>query len=566
MKRPFLRRAAKENFCSCLLHNSSSTATISTLLKIQAFILRNALDSNIQLFTQLIVSFSNHIPLLNHARLIFHNRPLHTHDTFLCNVMLKNHSFSDAILLYNDLRSATDPHRAFSPNAHTFTILFSKSTNSSTPPIHTHVFKLGFCGNSFVSTTLVDLYAKFGEMDSAMKVFDAMLEWNPVVWTTMFVGYAKVGNLSIAMELFDKMPVKDIVSFNAMLDVHVKSGDIAKARNLFDQIPDKNIVSWTSLLNGYCNAGDLENARRVFDEMPAKNIVSWNTLLNGYYRNGKLKSTLSLFMELHSTSSSSSGTNAPNSVTLISVLPAIADLAALEIGRQMHQYIQIHNLLDANSKIRTSLIDMYAKCGDIKSSLQIFQTTETKQSSTYNAMINALAITGHIQTALDLFSDMYIQPDTTTMVSVLSACAHGGCITQGSKLFREMKSVYGITPQIEHYGCMVDLLGRSGRLSEAETLVNVMSPVKVNEVIVTSLLSSCMIAGDVERAERMMKKWNDLELWNVGNYVIMRNLYLKKMMREKAEEMARKISMVKETGVSYVSGVCGIEKEVVECI
>ncbi|XP_057981611.1 pentatricopeptide repeat-containing protein At2g44880-like [Malania oleifera] len=545
-----------ERRCLSLLHQINSRAS---LLKIHAFMLRNALETNVCLLTKFIASCSSvaaaadpHIGIC-YARSVFDRRP-HRDDAFLCNCMIKAHvgirQFPESITLYRDLRRDT----GFAPNSFTFTWL----TNScgldmaiwEGLEMHNHVLKLGFCVDMFVSTALVDMYAKFGKIVCARDLFDEMTERSQVSWTAVVVGYARSGDTGNAKMLFDQMPDKDTAAFNAMIDAYVKLGDIGSARNLFDEISEKNVVSWTTMIHGYCENGDVDSARSLFDAMPEKNLLSWNAMINGCCQNKQLLEALRLFREMQLNTPFE-----PDGVTIASVLPAIAGLGALDLGDWVHQFVQ-RKKLDREANVCNALVDMYAKCGNIDEARRVFFKIPKKEAASWNAMINGFAINGCGKEALETFSEMIhngFRPNEITMIGVLSACNHSGLVEEGMMKFKEME-VFGLRPQIEHYGCMIGLLGRAGLLDETEKLIESM-PYEANGIILSSFLFACCYSKDVSRAERVIKKAIKIEPYNNGNYVMLRNLYaMEGRWRdvEEIKEMMRMIGSKKEVGCSAI--------------
>lgn len=499
--------------------------------------IRNALETNINLITKLISSFAIGDPLagISYARRIFDLSP-RKRDTFLCNTMIKSHlnarQFTEAYALYKYLLKNVE----FKPDNYTFSSL-AKCCGLDLGfweglGVHNHALKSGFVSNLYVATSLVDMYGKLGKMSFAKKVFDEMTERSSVSWTALVDGYVKIGDIDVAKQIFDLMPEKDTAAYNVMIDAYVKLGWMGLARGLFEAMPERNVVSYTSMIDGYCSNGDLREARLLFDTMPERNLFSWNAMIGGYCQNKQPQEALRLFHELQTQSNFE-----PDDVTVVSVLPAIADLGILELGNWVHHFVR-KKKLDRSSNVCTALVDMYAKCGEIEKAKSVFSNIKVKVASVWNALINGLAINGRAEEALEVFLEMKcggVEPNEVTMLGVLSACNHGGLVEEGKKWFKEMKE-FRLTPRIEHYGCMIDLLGRAGCLEEAENLINSM-PYEANGIIISSFLFACNHAKDSLKAKRVIKEAIDMEPWNDGNYIALRNLYASERRWNDVEEI-----------------------------
>ncbi|KAK9757770.1 hypothetical protein RND81_01G184700 [Saponaria officinalis] len=495
--------------------------TEKSLLQIHGFILRKNVDTNLQIITKFIEICSNFN--IHHARQVFDKSP-HRNDPFLCNVMIKSHNhnrqFNDSLFLFRDSTRVA----GFVPDNCTFLFLFKSCSsnlyNWEGRQLHCSVIKCGFGLDLFVSTSMVDMYAKMCDMGSARKVFDEMSERSVVSWTALVCGYARLGDIVNARKYFDEMPGKDVSAYNVIIDAYVKVGDMISAQSLFETMPERNVVSWTTMISGFCDNGDTLTAKLVFDAMPVKNRFSWNAMIGGYCQNKQPHEALKLFHEMLLNT-----VIEPDEVTVISILPAIADLGALDMGCWIHQYVK-RKRLDKTIKMSTSLIDMYAKCGEITKAVSVFEKIPQKATCSWNAIINGFAVNGYGKEALDVFNDMIISgytPNSITMIGVLSACSHSGLVEDGKKWLKEMEK-FGLTPQIEHYGCVIDLFGRIGDLDEAENLLHSM-PYEANEIVISSFLSACVNRKDLARAERVLNEAVKVNPLNAGNYVLLRNLY-----------------------------------------
>nr|GEV28234.1 hypothetical protein [Tanacetum cinerariifolium] len=344
-------------------------------------------------------------------------------------------------------------------------------------------------GRDVVSwNTMIAMYMDSGQVGLAVSLFEEMTETSVVTWNCVITGLAKNGKMEFASSLFDKMPIKDEVSWNCLISGYVKAGDLRSAEIMFEAMPVKSVVTCTAIISGYASNGDVEAARKLFDRMGDKrNIVTWNAMIAGYVNKSIFDEALSLFhlMLLD-------GKCRPDQVTLISVLSACSHLGSLENGKWISSYIN-KNKIDLSISLGNALIDMFAKCGDVESSKTVFSKMPNRCIITWTTMVSGLAVNGMCKEALALFNQMCVQgtkPDDVMFIAVLSACNHGRLVEEGKSLFTQMVYEYGIKPQIEHYGCMIDLLARSGDLDEAVRLTESMDMLP-NAVIWGTLIAAC---------------------------------------------------------------------------
>lgn len=340
---------------------------------------------------------------------------------------------------------------------------------------------------------------------------------------------------------------------NCLMHAYSTVGDIKSARRIFQRIDRFDIVSWTSMIAGYSKYGDVESARELFDKMPEKNLVTWSTMISGYARNNRFDEAVALFQVLQE-----EGVVA-NETVMVSVISSCAHLGALDMGMKAHEYV-IRNNMTLNLILGTAIVDMYGRCGNIEEATQVFEQMREKDTLSWTALIAGLAMHGYGEKAVQYFSEMVktgLKPRDITFTAVLAACSHGGLVERGMEIFESMKSDYGIEPRLEHYGCMVDLLGRAGKLAEAEKFVLEM-PVKPNAPIWGALLGACRIHKNVQVGERVGKILIQLQPEHSGYYVLLANIYARTNKWEKATIMRR---MMKEKGVRKPPGYSLIEMD-----
>ncbi|KAE8690459.1 Pentatricopeptide repeat-containing protein [Hibiscus syriacus] len=355
--------------------------------------------------------------------------------------------------------------------------------------IHGQALKLGIGFDVFVANTLINLYGKSG-------------------------------CFGVARNLLDRMTNRDVISWNALLSAYIEKGSISSARRFFDEMEQRNVESWNFMISGYLSYGLLEEAKIIFDTMPAKDVVSWNAMITGYAHASCFGEVLKFFEDMQREEVR------PDSCTLVDVLSACAHLGALGQGEWIHGYID-KNGIGTNGFIATALVDMYSKCGNIKRALNVFRNASKKDISTCNSIIVGLGMHGFGENALDAFLEMLVEgfePNGVTFIAVLSACSRSGLLNEGHKMFQLMVDDYGIEPTIEHYGCMVDLLGRFGLLEEALELVETRS-LQEAHVLWESLLSACKNHGNLEMAEDVARKLLEFNPQDSTCYVQLSNAH-----------------------------------------
>ncbi|KAL2959023.1 hypothetical protein AAZX31_18G243500 [Glycine max] len=422
--------------------------------------------------------------------------------------------------------------------------------------IHAHVEKIGFYGDIFVPNSLIDSYSRCGNagLDGAMSLFLAMEERDVVTWNSMIGGLVRCGELQGACKLFDEMPDRDMVSWNTMLDGYAKAGEMDTAFELFERMPWRNIVSWSTMVCGYSKGGDMDMARMLFDRCPVKNVVLWTTIIAGYAEKGLAREATELYGKMEEAGMR------PDDGFLLSILAACAESGMLGLGKRIHASMRRWRFR-CGAKVLNAFIDMYAKCGCLDAAFDVFSGMMAKKDVvSWNSMIQGFAMHGHGEKALELFSWMVqegFEPDTYTFVGLLCACTHAGLVNEGRKYFYSMEKVYGIVPQVEHYGCMMDLLGRGGHLKEAFMLLRSM-PMEPNAIILGTLLNACRMHNDVDLARAVCEQLFKLEPSDPGNYSLLSNIYAQ---AGDWMNVANVRLQMKNTGGEKPSGASSIEVE-----
>ncbi|KAG8070995.1 hypothetical protein GUJ93_ZPchr0006g42782 [Zizania palustris] len=339
---------------------------------------------------------------------------------------------------------------------------------------------------------------------------------------------------------------------NSLLKLYCSLGLLVHARRVFDSGAALDVVSWNTMVSGYGKGGELGAAREVFAKMQERDLVSWSAMVDACVRAGEFGEALRVFDRMVGEKFRL------DAVVLVSVLKACAHLGAVERGRWVHRYLETGGLAwnPGNVMLGTALVDMYCKCGCMEEAWQVFDGVQGGDVVLWNAMIGGLAMNGYGERALELFQRMIqkgFRPNGVTFIVVLCACTHTGRVDEGKEIFKSMQK-HGIKPQREHYGCLSDLLGRAGRVEEAEALLLDM-PMEPHASQWGALMSSCRMHNDISVGERVGKRLIELEPDDGGRYAVLFNLYAingrwedARAIRQMMEDRGAK----KETGLSFI--------------
>ncbi|CAN1784536.1 Pentatricopeptide repeat-containing protein At5g66520 [Linum perenne] len=313
---------------------------------------------------------------------------------------------------------------------------------------------------------------------------------------------------------------------------------------------DSDVYVQNTLINLYAVCGKLGDARSLFDSMPRKDTVSWSVMISGYAQRDKFADALALFQDMQNDGFE------PDDSILVSAISACTHLSALDRGVWIHDYIRKKSL-KINVILGTTLIDMHMKFGSVENAIKVFNELEEKGVSTWNALILGLAMNGMVKESLETFSEMKecgILPNEITFLAVLGACRHMGLVDEGRRHFDSMVEDHGIKPTVKHYGCMVDLLGRAGKLREAEELIDSM-PMAPDVSTWGALLGACTKYEDNVMGERVGRKLIEFQPDHDGFHVLLSNIYASRGDWNDAHEVRgtmRKHRVVKMPGCSMI--------------
>ncbi|MQL82732.1 hypothetical protein Taro_015226 [Colocasia esculenta] len=412
--------------------------------------------------------------------------------------------------------------------------------------VHGHLVIAGVdASNVFIGSALVNMYAKFGSLREARMVYDAIVKKDVVLTTALIVGYTQKGEDEAAILMFVEM-----VNSGIRANMFTLASVLIACANLTEMIMgmlihslviksgfDCGSSSQTSLLVMYSKCSLIDDSLKVFSQIVVPNLVARTAVMGVLVSSHREEAALSMFWSMLHDSMY------PNAFTFSTALRACSSLALLDLGKELHS-LAIKLGLDGNRFVGAALVDVYGKCGNVKMARSAFDNSVDQDLVSVNTMISAYAQNGYSGEAVKLFDAVQnsgLQPNDATFTSVLSACGNAGLLDEGRRIFSSIMRNHENGPSRDHISCFIDLLGRMGRLGEAEELLTV--KVENPDVVLwRTLLSACKIHGEVEMAERAAKHILELNPGDDGTLILLTNIYasagrwgdvvkMKKMMR-----------------------------------
>ncbi|XP_042434966.1 pentatricopeptide repeat-containing protein At3g49170, chloroplastic-like isoform X3 [Zingiber officinale] len=449
-------------------------------------------------------------------------------------------------------------------NAVVWTLMISSDLESLEfgRQMHSQAIRLGLAHDACVGCTLVDMYAKCSLMDDSRKVFDRMDEHSVMSWTTIISGYAQSSmHDEKAIELFINMINGSVrpnhFTYSSILKACANLADSQVGQQIHARVIKSGLAFvnfvGNSLVSMYARFGRMEEAIRAFDSLYEKNVVSCNAIADGCAKNYNYEQAIEVLYQIQSMDMGA------NAFTFASLLSAAASIGMLSKGQQLHAQL-LKAGLRSDMGIGNSLISMYSRCGSIDDACQAFGEMNDHNVISWTAMITGFAKQGDADQALKLYQNMVsagVKPNAITYVAVLSSCSHAGLVEQGWEHFHAMQKDHRVAPTMEHYACMVDLLGRSGLLEDAFKFINSM-PLRADVLVWRTLLGGCSVHGDIRLGEIAAKRILELAPEDPAAYVLLSNMYAEV---GRWEDVATVRHAMKERNLNKEAGLSWIEVE-----
>ncbi|XP_038708422.1 pentatricopeptide repeat-containing protein At3g49170, chloroplastic [Tripterygium wilfordii] len=428
--------------------------------------------------------------------------------------------------------------------------------------LHCWVIKFGLALDVSIGCSLVDMYSKCaadGSVANSRKVFDRMPDHNVMSWTAIISGYVQHGGCDMeAIKLFFEMIQGQVApnqfTFSSILKACGNISNPYLGEQVYALAVKRGLASinflGNSVISMYCRCNWMQSARKAFDVLLEKNLVSYNTIVDAYAKSSNSDEAFELFQEIEETGIG------VDVFTLASLLSGASNIGAVGKGEQIHARV-LKSGFQSDLHVCNALISMYSRCGNIEAAFLVFEDVEYPNVISWTSMITGFAKHGFATRALELFFKMIkasVKPNEVTYIAVLSACSHAGLISEGWKHFKSMHREHGIIPRMEHYACMVDLLGRSGSLVEALEFINSM-PFTAGALVWRTFLGACRIHGDRELGEHAAKMILEQDPHDPSAYVLLSNLYASAGKWEHVAEIRKSMKerkLNKEAGCSWI--------------
>ncbi|XP_078172099.1 pentatricopeptide repeat-containing protein At2g39620-like [Carex rostrata] len=504
-------------------------ADLETGIDIHDYVVRNGMKFDLRLNTALVIMYAK-CGVTEKAKLLFEN--IRGKDVVAWSAIIssfaQNGNPKQALLSLKEMQA-----QGVKPNTITFlgalpacAELLDLRVGKS---IHCFVLKSDMISGGTVGPALVSMYAKCKSFDLAHAMFDRLRNKDVCAWNSLINAYAQVDKPVEALRLFHRLRLTrrnpDHATFVGVLPAYALLSALKEGASVHGMTIKYGLHSDLRVKNAtldlYSKCGDVQSSHKLFVEAKScRDIVSWNTMIAGYMHNVQAKGAMVIFRQMMAEYIK------PNIVSLVSIIPATAHLISLKSGVALHCYV-VKSGFESDAKVGNCLIDMYSKCGRLECAQKVFDQMPQKDTASWNTMLAGYSIHGLSHDAISLFSQMEnksIEADALTYLGVLSACRHGGLVTKGREIFESMRHKNGSGHNVEHYACMVDLLGRAGELDEAWRLIQKM-PMEPDASVWGALLGACSMHSNSKLGEVALQHLSRLQPKNGAHFVVLSSIY-----------------------------------------
>lgn len=404
----------------------------------------------------------------------------------------------------------------------------SHDTMGPSRVIHDQIIRAGFDTDLIFGTAIINMCVNLGSLKEAHSVLRALPNPDTISWTAVMLGYAEHGDAAFAVELLEEMHHvginPDRVTFLCMVKACSSTGALLQGRLVHEKVIKHDFLSdlliGSALVDMYVKCGSLEDGHKVLDDLPKRTVVAWSALISGYVEDQQGFTALQLLEKMQHESIK------PNEVTLLYLLKACASTGVVEAGRWLHDKIMREGMIQ-DMVLSSVVVEMYAMCGSLEEACCVFDKLLRRDTVSWGAMIAGYAQQGNLLLSAKCLNDLQeqgLKPNAVIFASMLSACNNAGCVEEGWHYLNNMSSHYGVEPGVEHYSCMVDLLGRAGYLKDAARLLESM-PTLPNIIGWTSLLTSCKSHGHLDLGGSCFNKAVDLDSFDASSYLLLSSMF-----------------------------------------
>jgi pentatricopeptide repeat protein len=545
---------------SCVVNACTGSRDSEAGRQVHAMVVRMGYDEDVFTANALVDMYSK-VGDIDRAAVVFekmHEADVVSWNAFISGCVLHGHDHS-ALELLLQMKSS-----GLVPNVYTLSTVLKACAGAGAfdlgRQIHGFMIKANADSDDYIGVGLVDLYSKDACLDDARKVFDSMSQRGLILWNALISGCSHGGRhvevLSLLCRMRNEGLALDInrTTLAAVLKSTASMEVISHTRQVHALAEKIGLLSDSHVLNGlidsYWKCDHLIEANRVFEERCSDDIISFTSMITALAQCDHGEDAIKLFVQMLRKGLE------PDPFVLSSLLNACASLSAYEQGKQVHTHL-IKRRFISDVFAGNALVHTYAKCGSIEDADLAFSGLPDRGVVSWSAMIGGLAQHGHGKRALELFHKMLnegVSPNHITMTSVLSACNHAGLVDEAKRYFDSMKELFGIDRTEEHYACMIDLLGRAGKLEDAMELVNNM-PFQPNATVWGALLGASRVHKDPELARLAAEKLFILEPEKSGTHVLLANTYASAGMWDEVSNVRKLMkegNLKKEPAMSWV--------------